>query len=193
MYTVRRSAWRMWGLSLLGVPMAVVAVDVLTTNRFTNVIREFVFGTGETQVIEPRDQLWAAALGLVGGVLIAWGLWELVRPRAVVSAHADGVSFFLRGPFRPATNLAWDQIEDLGAGVVVDGGTELPVLWLTAAADLLPPNPWGARYVSENKLAILAADWEAGPADVARALVDLALSQPVASPDSPPPGPPAEP
>ncbi len=177
-YSVRRSAWRMWGLSLLGVPMVVIAVDVLTTNRFTNILRDTVFGTGETQTIEPRDQLWAGAIGVVGAVLIIWGLWELVRPRTVVAADERGVSFSLGGPFRSPTFLAWREIEDLGAGVVVDGGTELPVLWLTAPSGLLPENPWGARFVDEDKLAILAADWEHGPADVARALVDLALGQP---------------
>ncbi len=175
---IRRSAWRMWGTSLLGVPMVVVAVDVLTTNRLTNWLRAVVFGTDDSQVLEPRDRLWAAVLGIVGLILVLWGLWELVRPRTVVSANGDGITVELRGPLLRPTRIPWDLVDDVGAGVVDDSGTDLPVLWIKVTDPArLPAHPWGARMISPGTLAILAVDWEIGADEAAAKLVDVAMAR----------------
>lgn len=176
MFAVRRSAWRMWGVSLLGVPLVVVAVDVLTSQRLTTVLRLTVFGTDDAQVIEPRDQLWAGTFGVVGAILVLWGILELVRPRSIVTADGDGITLAINGPFRAPTPVGWQQIDDLGAGVVDDSGTQLPVLWVkTIGTDVFPERPWGARFVDPRTLAVLAADWEIGPTEVAEKLVAIAI------------------
>jgi hypothetical protein len=175
---VRRSAWRMWGISLLGVPMVVVGVDVLTTNRITNSIRTLVFGESNTQTLEVRDRLWAGALAAAGLLLILWGLWELIRSRAVVEANRDRIRLELAGPFGRPTRIDWEMVEDLGAGVVDDAGTELPVLWLRLK-DLgeIPARPWGARRLDDHTVAILAVDWEIGAETVAEKLVEIAIAR----------------
>ncbi len=178
-FAVRRSAWRMWGTSILGVPLVVVAVDILTTNRLTNLLRGVVFGTDDSQVLEPRDKLWGAVMGLVGAVLVLWGLWELVRPRAVLSADAGGIALELQGPFRRATTIPWEIVDDVGAGVVDDAGTDLPVLWIKVTdPGALPARPWGARMIGPGTLAVLAVDWEVGAEEAARNLVDVAMARP---------------
>jgi hypothetical protein len=171
----------MWGVSLLGVPMVVAGVDVLTTNRITNAIRGLVFGESNTQTLEVRDRLWAAALAATGLVVILWGLWDLIRPRAVVEADPRGLRIDLGGPFARPTEIAWEMVEDLGAGVVDDGGTELPVLWLRLNdLDSIPARPWGARRLDDHTLAVLAVDWEIGAHTVAEKLVEIAVDRAVA-------------
>lgn len=178
---VRRSAWRMWGVSLLGVPMVVAGVDVLTTNRITNSIRALVFGESNTQTLEVRDRLWAGALAATGLILILWGLWDLIRPRAVVEADHRRLLLELGGPFARPTEITWEKVEDLGAGVVDDGGTELPVLWLRLNdLDRIPARPWGARRLDDHTLAVLAIDWEIGAHTVAEKLVEIAVDRAVA-------------
>jgi hypothetical protein len=171
----------MWGVSLLGVPMVVAGVDVLTTNRITNSIRALVFGESNTQTLEVRDRLWAGALAATGLILILWGLWDLIRPRAVVEADHRRLLLELGGPFARPTEITWEKVEDLGAGVVDDGGTELPVLWLRLNdLDRIPERPWGARRLDDHTLAVLAIDWEIGAHTVAEKLVEIAVDRAVA-------------
>lgn len=170
-FTVRRSAWRMWGLSLAGVPMVVIGIDLLTQRRITNALRELLFRPDDTQLPEPRDLVWAVALLVVGLVLTSWGLRELVSPTRVIQADAAGVRLRVRGPFRPPLHVTWDQLDDVGSGTVDDEGTALPVLWVRVTdPDILPANTWGARLIDDRTLAVLAADWEVSATEAARGI-----------------------
>ena len=175
--TVRRSAWRMWGVSLAGVPLVVIAYDVLFTHRITDLLRGALFRPDDTQLLEPRDLLWGAVFGVVGLILVGWGLLELIRPTVVLEADGTGLTARLSGPLRSPTRLSWGQIDDIGAGRVDDEGVELPVLWIRVFdGSLLPENPWGARILDDGSLAILSADWDQPANDVAPRLVDLAVA-----------------
>lgn len=173
---VRRSAWRMWGIAIGGVPLLVLALDVLTQRRLTNALREVLFRPDDTQLLEPRDVIWAWAMLVVGAVLTLWGLKELVMPTAVLRADADGLSLRVNGPFRPPLQLAWDEVDDVGSGTVDDLGDELPVFWVrTMQPDQLPDDAWGARRTDPNTLAILASDWDRSPTAVAEQVTEVAL------------------
>lgn len=173
---VRRSAWRMWGISILGVPMVVAALDMLTQRRLTNALREILFRPDDTQLPEPRETVWAIAL-LVGGIILCvWGLKELLSPSRMVAADDTGLHLEVRGPFRAPLSLRWEQIDDVGSGTVEDDGELLPVVWVrTVEAGLLPDNPWGARLLDDRTLAVLAADWEMSHVAAAQGIGDRAV------------------
>lgn len=160
-YVVRRSAWRMWGVSLLGVPMVVISLDLLTQQRLTTMLRDLVFRPDDTQLPEPRETVWAVALLIVGVIACVWGLKELLAPTKVVVAGDEGVAVRIRGPFRKPFRLAWNQIEDIGSGTVEDDGDHLPVVWIrSVGADVMPSDGWGARPLDDRTLALMALDWE---------------------------------
>jgi hypothetical protein len=160
-FVVQRSAWRMWGVSLLGVPMVVFALDILTQQRLTEMLRNLLFKPEDTQLTEPREDVWAVVLLIVGLILCVWGLKELLSPSKVVVADSEGIAIRLRGPGRRPFRLAWSQIEDIGSATVEDDGTRMPVLWVrTVEPGLLPADGWGARPMDDRTLAVLASDWE---------------------------------
>ncbi|MGF1665130.1 MAG: hypothetical protein ACFCVC_02545 [Acidimicrobiia bacterium] len=160
-FIVRRSAWRMWGVSLMGVPMVVVGLDLLTQRRLTTLLRDILFRPDDTQLPEPRETVWAVALVIVGVLVVAWGLKELLAPTKVVVADDDGLSLKVTRPFAPPLTLSWDQIEDIGSATVDDDGEHLPVLWIrTTEPGLLPTDGWGARPMDDRTMAVMAADWE---------------------------------
>lgn len=174
---VRKAIGKMWLVSLLGIPFIVLAVDVLSTNRITKLVQGVVFNGGDPQPLELRDQLWAGAFGVVGVVLMAWGLWGLLRSKPVLSADAEAVRIELGPPLTKPTVIPWEAITDLGAGAVDDSGTNLPVLWLQVTDPaIFPPHPWGARMINDNTLAVLAADWETPAEKVADGLVEIAMA-----------------
>lgn len=174
---VRRSAWRMWGLALAGVPAIVIATDVLTQRRITDALRELLFRPEDTQIFEARDVIWAWALLVVGVAVTAWGLKELIVPAAVIRADAAGLSLKVAGPFRPAVAIPWDAVDDVGDATVDDDGKVLRVLWVKVFEPaLLPDEPWGARLVADDTIAVLADDWERDPSVVAAEIADLALA-----------------
>jgi hypothetical protein len=160
-FVVRRSAWKMWGVSLMGVPMVVVALDLLTQRRLTNMLRDILFRPEDTQLPEPRETVWAIALLVVGLVVTAWGLKELLAPTKVVVADKDGLSVKIRGPFRAPLLLPWSDIDDLGSATVEDDGEQLPVMWIrmTESAEV-PSDGWGARPIDDRTMAVMALDWE---------------------------------
>jgi hypothetical protein len=175
-YVVKRSAWRMWGVSILGVPMVVVALDMLTQRRLTNALRELLFRPDDTQLPEPRETVWAIALLVAGSLLCLWGLKELLAPSRMVVADASGLRLKVRGPFRPPWVLPWEQVDDLGSGTVEDEGDLLPVFWVrTAEPGLVPDNPWGARLLDDRTVAVLASDWEVSHVAAAESITDWAL------------------
>ena len=180
---IRRSAMKMWKWSLAGVPLVVIAVDVLTRRRLTNALREMLFRPEDTQIFEPRDVIWAWVMLACGLILVGVGLKELMFPTAVVAADAAGLRVRLSGPLRLPTALSWEQIEDIGSGSVADEGDRLPVLWIRVFdPEDLPDQPWGARWIDESTVAVLASDWDRTAVRAAEEITLLALEAARAEP-----------
>jgi hypothetical protein len=174
---IRRSPWRMWGIALIGMPLGLVALDVLTQRRMANALRDLLFRPEETQLLEPRDVLWGWVMLAVGLGMAVWGLKELILPTVVVAADADGVGLKVRGPARALTPIPWSVIDDIGSGSVDDEGDSLPVVWIRLVdPGLVPEEPWGARWMDDSTLAILASDWDRSATTAARELTEVALA-----------------
>lgn len=184
---IRRSALRMWKWSLVGVPLVVIAVDVLTRRRLTNALRELLFRPDDTQIFEPRDVIWAWVMLVCGLLLVGFGLKELMFPTTVVEANRVGLRLKLSGPLRPYTRIPWEAIDDIGSGSVADEGDRLGVLWVRLFnPDLVPDQPWGARWIDEATIALLAADWDRSAVRAAEEITLLALDAARSGPgDSP--------
>lgn len=183
-FVVRRSAWRMWGVSLLGVPMVVVALDLLTQRRLTTLLRDIVFRPDDTQLPEPRETVWAVALLVAGLVVCLWGLKELLSPSRVIEGDALGLRLKILGPLRGPLVVPWDQIADIGSGTVDDDGEHLPVLWVRSTEPgVFPSDAWGARPIDDQTLALLSSDWEishvAAAEGISRVILFLREHQPV--------------
>jgi hypothetical protein len=173
---VQRSAVKMWLLAIGGIPLLVIAVDVLTSRRITNWLRELLFTPEDTQIYEPRDVIWAWAILLFAAFIVGWGLKELFRPTKVLEATDEGLLVRLRGPVRPPDLIPWRSIADVDAGEITDEGDVLLLLriTLTNRGDL-PGHPWGARWLEPRVLGLLADDWATPPAKVAEQIGDYAV------------------
>ena len=173
---VRRSALKMWLMAMGGIPLLIISLDVLTNRRITNWLREIIFRPEDTQIYEPRDVIWAWAMALFAAFIVLWGLKELFLPTKVVEATDRGLSLKLRGPFRPATLGPWDLIDDVRGAEIEDDGDMIAMLSirLLGRADL-PDNPWGARWVGERELALLAEDWSEPPQEIADQIIRFAV------------------
>ena len=183
---IRRSAWRMWVMSLLVTPLIVIAVDVLTQRRITNALRDLVFRPDETQLFEFRDVVWAWVILLAAGGVAIWALRELIAPTKVVEADASGVRLQVTAPFRKPLFLAWSDIEDVGSATVEDEGEVFGVLWIRIGdieVDLA--QPWSARWMDERTLALMASDWEVDSIEAARLLTDVAIASVEAESEAP--------
>lgn len=173
---IRRSAWRMWLVALLGVPMIVVALDLLTQKRLTTQLRELLFLPDATQLPEPREYVWAVALLVVGSIACAWGLKELLAPTKVVQGDQAGLRLKILGPWQRPYALAWSEVADVGSGTVADDGDELPVVWIrTVQPGTFPSDGWGGRPIDDYTFALLAADWEIGHVEAAEVISAYAL------------------
>lgn len=174
---VRRSGWRMWWMALGSIPLLVMGLDVLTSRRITNWLRELLFRPEDTQIYEPRDVIWAWAMTLFAGVVILWALKELFIPTKVVEARPEGLALKLRGPFRPPDVIPWERIKDVEGGEIDDEDDLLPLLAVEVMArDDLPAHPWGARWLDSNVLGVLAEDWPTDPDQVATEIGDYAVA-----------------
>jgi hypothetical protein len=172
---VTRSAVRMWLLAIGGIPLLVIAVDVLTNRRITNWLRELIFTPADTQIYEPRDVIWAWAMLLFSAFLVLWGLKELFLPTKVIEARDDGIAVRLRGPIRKADLIPWGNIVDIAPGEIIDEGDILLLLRITLLSrGDLPEHPWGGRWVETRVLGLLAEDWSKPPARAADQLAEYA-------------------
>lgn len=173
---VRRSALKMWLMAMGGIPLLIISLDVLTNRRITNWLRELIFRPEDTQIYEPRDVIWAWAMALFAGFIVLWGLKELFLPTKVIEATDHGLSLKVSGPFRPPTGVPWDLIDDVRGIEMEDDGDTIPMLsiGLLGRGDL-PDNPWGARWVGERELALLAEDWSESPEEIADQIIRFAV------------------
>ena len=173
---VRRSALKMWLMAMGGIPLLVISLDVLTNRRITNWLRELIFRPEDTQIYEPRDVIWAWAMAVFAAFIVLWGLKELFLPTKVIEATDKGLSLKVRGPFRGATLVPWGLIDDVRGIEVEDDGdtTAMLSIRLLGRGDL-PDNPWGARWIDDRELAILAEDWSEPPQQIADQIVGFAV------------------
>jgi hypothetical protein len=167
----------MWLVALAGVPMLVLAIDVLYQRRVFGALSSIIFNPNEQQLVEPRDYIWAVVLGLIGVILVTFGLVELITSRPVIAADSRGLRLHLGHPLARAVSIPWDEVDDIGSEEVNDEGSVVPVMWVrTLEPDRLPANPWGARWIETDTIAILASDWELPPGLVAEQVSEVAMS-----------------
>lgn len=173
---VQRSALKMWLLALGGIPLVVISLDVLTQRRITRWLTDLIFRPEDVQIYEPRDVIFAWVMFAFGAVLVAWGLKELFAPTKVIECHDEGILVKLRGPFRPPSMIPWNNIRDIGGADIVDEEDTIPLLVISVFnRDRLPDYPWGARWVDERELGVLAQDWSEDPGTVAERIAEYAI------------------
>jgi hypothetical protein len=135
-----------------------------------------MFRPDDVQIYEPRDVIYAWVMLLFGVLLVVWGLKELFVPTKVVECRPDGLALRLRGPFQGPSVIPWDNVKDVGGDDIDDDGTIIPLLVVTVfSREGLPPNPWGARWVDELELGIMAQDWEEDPERSAERIAEYAV------------------
>ncbi len=114
---------------------------------------------------------------LFAGFIVLWGIKELFVPTKVVECTDEGLALNINGPFRPPTVIPWDLIDDVRGIEVEDEGDMVPMLSVRVLGrGELPDHPWGARWVGERELALLAQDWPDSPDRIATQIVDFALA-----------------
>lgn len=176
-FSIQRSGLRMWLVALSGIPLMVLGLDVLYRRRITGFFSELVFAPTNPQLVEPRDVIWAAFLLVLGVILSVFGLKELLVPRAVVRANTAGLHLRIAGPFRAPVTIPWDALDDIGAEQLEDDGDLVSVMWLRFRdLSMVPTDPWGARWIDGETLALLAADWEVPAREVAEKVADIAVA-----------------
>ncbi|CAN5221076.1 hypothetical protein BH18ACT5_BH18ACT5_05790 [soil metagenome] len=165
---VRRSGLKMWLLSLAGIPLLVLGVDVLRSRRIIGFFQNLIWPNGNPELLEARDYIWAVVMIVIGLVIAGYGVAELINPRPVLSTTSEGIRLRIGHPAAAATTIPWGDLVDVGSEELDDEGEAIPVLWLRVAApESLPPHPWAARWLDTNTIALLASDWEKPPAVVA--------------------------
>lgn len=173
---VQRSALRMWLLAMAGIPLLVISIDVLTQRRITRWLTDIVFRPEDVQIFEPRDVIFAWAMFLFAAFLVLWGLRELFVPTRVLECRDEGLALKINGPFRPASVIEWDNIKDVGGEEIEDEGEVVPLFVVGVfSREGLPDNPWGARWVGELELGVLAQDWADDAQTVAERVADYAV------------------
>ena len=174
----KRSALKMWLMAIGGIPLLVISLDVLTQRRITRWLTDLMFRPEDVQIFEPRDVIFAWVMFLFGSLFVIWGLKELFIPTKVIECRPDGLAIRINGPHRGPALIPWDDIRDVGGADIVDDGDVIPLLVVTVFnRDGLPGNPWGARWVAELELGIMAQDFEDDPQVVAERIADYAVDQ----------------
>lgn len=175
---VKRSALKMWLMAMGGIPLLVISLDVLTERRITRWLTDIMFRPEDVQIFEPRDVIFAWVMLLFGALLVVWGLKELFVPTKVIECNQDGMAIRVNGPFRSPAVIPWDNIRDVGGADIEDEGDVIPLLVLTVfSREGLPDNPWGARWVAERELGIMAQDFDRDPQVIAEKIADYAVDQ----------------
>lgn len=178
---VKRSAWRMWFMAIGGIPLLVISLDVLTSRNLTNDLREMLFRPDQTQIYEPRDVIWAWGMLLFGVIVVGWGLKELFYPARVVEARPAGLAVRLGRPFKKPSLIPWEQIKDISAIEIEDEDSVLPLLAIEVVTrGDLPSHPWGARWLDERLVGVLAQDWSMKPTEAVEEIEKYALEVAVA-------------
>lgn len=173
---VRRSALKMWLMAMGGIPLLVISLDVLTERRITRWLTDLIFRPEDVQIYEPRDVIFAWVMFLFGALLVAWGLKELFVPTKVIECRDEGLVIKVNGPLRGPSVVPWNNIRDVGGTEVDDDGDIIPLLVVSVFdRNDLPQNPWGARWVAERELGIMAQDWEEDPQGAAERIADYAV------------------
>ena len=173
---VQRSSLKMWLMALGGIPLLVISIDVLTSRRITRWLTDIVFRPEDVQIFEPRDVIFAWVMFLFGALLVVWGLKELFVPTRVVECREEGLAIRLNGPHRPPSLIPWENIQDIGGADIDDDGDTIPLLVVTVFdREGLPENPWGARWVAEKELGVMAQDWDQDPQQAAERIADYAV------------------
>ena len=181
-FSMQRSGLRMWLVALSGIPLMVIGIDILYRRRIINFFSELVFAAESPQLVEPRDVIWAAFLLVLGAILSVFGLKELLAPRAMVRADGAGLHLRIAGPFRAPVVIPWDALDDIGAEQLEDDGDLVSVMWLRFKdLSMMPTDPWGARWIDGETLALLAADWEVPAREVAEKVADIAVASSASS------------
>jgi len=175
---VRRSALKMWLMAMGGIPLLVISLDVLTERRITRWLTDIMFRPEDVQIFEPRDVIFAWVMLLFGALLVAWGLKELFIPTKVIECRDEGLAIRVNGPLRPPAVLPWDNIRDVGGADIDDEGDVIPLLIVTVfSRDGIADNPWGARWVAERELGIMAQDFDEDPQKTAEKIADYAVDK----------------
>ena len=173
---VRRSALKMWLLAMGGIPLLVISLDVLTARRITRWLTDLMFRPEDVQIFEPRDVIFAWVMFVFGAVAVIWGLKELFIPTKVVECREQGLAVRVNGPFRGPSIIPWKDIKDVGGADIDDEGDVIPLLIVTVfSRENLPDNPWGARWVAERELGIMAQDWDEDPQEAAERIAEYAV------------------
>lgn len=173
---VRRSALKMWLMAMGGIPLLVISLDVLTERRITQWLTDLIFQPEDVQIYEPRDVIFAWVMFLFGAFLVVWGLKELFLPTKVIECRDEGLAVRVSGPWRGPSIIPWSNLRDLGGADIEDEGDVIPLLIVTVQSrEGLPDNPWGARWISEQELGIMAQDWDVDPQDSAENIASYAM------------------
>lgn len=173
---VRRSALKMWLMAMGGIPLLVISLDVLTARRITRWLTDIMFRPEDVQIFEPRDVIFAWVMFAFGAVAVIWGLKELFVPTKVVECREQGLAVRVNGPFRGPSIIPWEDIKDVGGADIDDEGDLIPLLIVTVFnRENLPGNPWGARWVAERELGIMAQDWDEDPQEAAERIAEYAV------------------
>lgn len=173
---VRRSALKMWLMAMGGIPLLVISLDVLTARRITRWLTDLMFRPEDVQIFEPRDVIFAWVMFAFGVVAVIWGLKELFWPTKVVECQEQGLAVRINGPFRGPSVIPWKEIQDVGGADIDDDGDLIPLLIMTVTnRENLPDNPWGARWVADRELGIMAQDWDEDPQDAAERIAEYAV------------------
>jgi hypothetical protein len=166
----------MWLMAMGGIPLLIISLDVLTERRITRWLTDRIFRPEDVQIFEPRDVIFAWAMFLLGSFFVLWGLKELFAPTKVLECTDEGLVLRVNGPFRPPAVIDWENIRDVGGEDIEDDGDLVPLLVIGVFDRAgLPDNPWGARWVEERELGVLAEDWGDDPQKVAEKVADYAV------------------
>jgi hypothetical protein len=166
---VRRSPWKVMSIGLVGVPFVLLVVDYVwnVAGLFDRII-DWSYGAKDPEAWEPRDDIFAALLLLVGGLMVLFAIKELIAPRRLLQASSDGLRLPLSGPFGRRTSIGWLQVGD------IETEPHAIVLHLAHAGGI-PEDPWGARWTGDRTLRIPTWWWDRPPETVLDEIAEKGL------------------